>query len=608
MNLRYILLAIVAGTIVSVAFGVSPTKVSKADAAKARYYYTQALKALATNSGPEAYEYLDHAYRLDPTNEDVAFDLGSYRINMDIDSLGSDTEKLRSFSLMTPYVKKFPGDVSKAQYYAYQALQMDSVSEALATYKGIDEASSANYENLPMLADAYMRHGDRDMAIATLNRFQAIEGYSPQLTLRKASYRLSGNDTVGAFAEADELIRSNPREPEYRLLKGNIYTFLAMPDSALTCYLEAENLDSENGATQYSIAEYYKAKGDSVEYDARIYKALLAENFGLEEKTTLLRDYLGKLVEDKSETSRADTLFRVLNDQYPHEPTLLELAARWSASKGDFSDAVEQIGYAIDMDPSNSDYWPMLISYNIAADRPQEAMEAYHRALEHIEEDSDLTLAYAGAAQMADSIQVAVDAYGKLIHDIVPSFPVLGRISDKNAARDVNFYGLYYLSSFYEMLGDALYSYFKKHPEEKDYLEHTYDAYENSLLLIDDNAGTLNNYAYFLCENGGDLEKAKSMSERAVAANETSTTLDTYAWILFRMGDYKDARTYQASAIEKAAEEGTLSEELYSHYGDILFMNGLPDEAVENWKKALELSPDDELLKKKVEHRTFFYN
>ena len=93
-----------------------------------------------------------------------------------------------------------------------------------------------------------------------------------------------------------------------------------------------------------------------------------------------------------------------------------------------------------------------------------------------------------------------------------------------------------------------------------------------------------------------------------MAANETSTTLDTYAWILFRMGDYKDARTYQASAIEKAAEEGTLSEELYSHYGDILFMNGLPDEAVENWKKALELSPDDELLKKKVEHRTFFYN
>ena len=36
-------------------------------------------------------------------------------------------------------------------------------------------------------------------------------------------------------------------------------------------------------------------------------------------------------------------------------------------------------------------------------------------------------------------------------------------------------------------------------------------------------------------------------------------------------------------------------------------MVGEPDAAVENWQKALELRPDDELIAKKVEFKTYFY-
>ena len=32
-----------------------------------------------------------------------------------------------------------------------------------------------------------------------------------------------------------------------------------------------------------------------------------------------------------------------------------------------------------------------------------------------------------------------------------------------------------------------------------------------------------------------------------------------------------------------------------------------PQEAVDAWKTALEATPDDELLKKKVKNRTFYY-
>ena len=199
-------------------------------------------------------------------------------------------------------------------------------------------------------------------------------------------------------------------------------------------------------------------------------------------------------------------------------------------------------------------------------------------------------------------------AFSKLIADLVPEFGLDGRLQSKTPAKNLDYYNIFAVSSYYEGYGDALAEHYKRYPEKKELEDSICDAYENSLFLFPDNALSLNNYAFFLCEHGGDLEKAREMSRKSISYNESSTNLDTYAWILFRMGDYKEARAYQGAAIEKAIEEGTESEELYSHYGDILFMNGEPDLAVEYWEKALELSPDDALLKKKVDHRTFFYN
>ena len=77
----------------------------------------------------------------------------------------------------------------------------------------------------------------------------------------------------------------------------------------------------------------------------------------------------------------------------------------------------------------------------------------------------------------------------------------------------------------------------------------------------------LNNYAYFLAEEGGDIEKAYRMGKRAVEIDpENPTFLDTYAWILFKKGDFENALTYQQAAVEKSEAEGDISAELYSPF------------------------------------------
>lgn len=599
-----------AGSVVALAaFAVSPrSSLSDMRARKARHYYLQGLKASAENRGPEAYEFLAKAYAIDPSNMDVAYDFGLLRLNLPFDSIYADSEPLRALGMMSDYVKAHPEDAVKAQFYAYNAIVLDTIPEALATYKAVCEALPDDADNLPMLADAYMRSGDAHNALATLSRYELIEGYSPEVTLRKAAYHISEGDTIGAIEEANSLIAANPRLAQYHLLKGQLMSYLNKNDSAYMSYLDAEKLDPADGSTQYALANYFKTVGDSTAYASRIYRALLAESFGLDSKLSILSDYLGTLSRDAASLQRGDTLFRVLGEQYPHEAPLLDFSARWEAYKGNFGEAVESMRYALDLDPSNKDYWSTMLAYLVAADREQEAMEQYSHAVEQAGETPELTLMYASAAQQLDSIAVVKSAFSKLIADLVPEFGLDGRLQSKAPAKNLDYYNIFAVSSYYEGYGDALAEHYKRHPEKKELEDSICDAYENSLFLFPDNALSLNNYAFFLCEHGGDLEKAREMSRKSISYNESSTNLDTYAWILFRMGDYKEARAYQGAAIEKAIEEGTESEELYSHYGDILFMNGEPDLAVEYWEKALELSPNDALLKKKVDHRTFFYN
>ena len=64
-----------------------------------------------------------------------------------------------------------------------------------------------------------------------------------------------------------------------------------------------------------------------------------------------------------------------------------------------------------------------------------------------------------------------------------------------------------------------------------------------------DNVLVLNNYGYYLSEQEIELEKAKKMSYKTVEKEPNNATyLDTYAWILYKLNDFENAKIY----IEKA--------------------------------------------------------
>ena len=110
--------------------------------------------------------------------------------------------------------------------------------------------------------------------------------------------------------------------------------------------------------------------------------------------------------------------------------------------------------------------------------------------------------------------------------------------------------------------------------------------------------GALNNYAYYLSERNEDLEKAEQMSRKTIDAEpKNSTFLDTYAWILFQQGKYADAKTYIDQAIEN---DSTLGDVVLEHAGDIYYMSGEKEKALDFWTKAAEKGEGSGLLSKKI--------
>jgi len=92
------------------------------------------------------------------------------------------------------------------------------------------------------------------------------------------------------------------------------------------------------------------------------------------------------------------------------------------------------------------------------------------------------------------------------------------------------------------------------------------------------------NNAYYLSLRKVNLSKAEEMSKKSNELEPNNSSYqDTYGWVLYQIGDYEEAKTWIAKAIDNHGKEnGTLLE----HYGDIVFKLGDTTTALEYWKRA----------------------
>ena len=133
----------------------------------------------------------------------------------------------------------------------------------------------------------------------------------------------------------------------------------------------------------------------------------------------------------------------------------------------------------------------------------------------------------------------------------------------------------------------------------KEY-DKAFQTFDEALGKNKDDLTLLNNYAYYLAERELKLKEAEEMAKKVIEKEGfNSTFLDTYAWVLYKRGKYKDAERVMKTIMSNSNNNDA---EFFEHYGYILKKRRNCTEAVKNWEKALELDSNKVQLKTEIEN------
>ena len=544
--------------------------ITQANRVKATYVLMEAQRQHFLEHDDAFYHLIAYAYSLDSTNTSIAFYMGVAKFERT--SFEHTDELTAALAQMRKHVEAHPEDKYEARLYAHAAFLVNQYQEGLRVLNIQHQLHPQDDNLLSTMADAYEKTNDYQKALAIYDTLQQWQGQSVELSSAKLKAYQALNDTTGAIHEMRALLASAPTNADYNLAMGKMLFMFGYRDSAMVYYDKAQQYEPDNGLTYLTKAEYYLALGDTLNYDRQTYQALVSTDLDVESKLQILVNYTKTLLSAKDTTHRTDHLFDVLIEQHPLEPQIRVLYSEYLMFIDNNEGAAEQIDYALNLDPTNEELWTRLMAYYLYAGNYEKAIEVGDKAIRLNPDNVELYSYLGSSCYSVKQYDKAIEVYDKALA-ILDSTQVDDRSNLLSGKADVKF-----------AMGDTI---------------AAFALYDQSLDLNPDNPGTLNNYAYFLALSNRDLDKAERMSAKTIVEDAANPTfLDTYAWVFYMRKEYTMAQLYIEMAINN--EEQPTSE-LFEHYGYILLANGDKQKALEQWRKAIELKPDNEQLVKQIE-------
>ncbi len=507
--------------------------------------YFESLSKMLQNDGKEAFRLVNEA--------------------LDVDSLSAPALYLRSkiYKMM-----KNPNGLRDAEL----AVQLDSTNYwygselgdlylergrfdlAIPCFERLQRLYPSKSDPCYTLAELYLRIDSLDLCLSELDIIEEMDGVNANLTLQKFYILHQQGKVEEAFDEYKKLIKRYPFDISYRIQLGDLQMKSGMIPQAKVTYDEAANIDPDNAYLWIAQSNYYSITGNQLAADSLVQRALVNVNLDIDTKIKILTEYLKstlRKVAKEKETAQdttaielpgVDSLFLTVAKMHPTAPEVYDLHADYLSAIGRDSLAYVQMQFAVDLKPSEANYWAKALSLAAQSNQYETVLNlaAHAKRIHPSLVDIYLTSAYVYARrELPDSVIVIYE-----------------EALQKIEAKEVNL-----RSRIYGYLGDTYHEMGQK--------EKAYACYDEALKYNERNFMVLNNYAYFLCLEGGDLNKAESMAAKVVQQYpDEPTYLDTYAWIYYLQGNYMLAKFYQQRAIDKAGENP--SPDLVLHYDAIL--------------------------------------
>jgi tetratricopeptide (TPR) repeat protein len=544
---------------------------------EAEFYFTEGQKYFILEDFSKALGLFYKSLEVDPTNATVHYKIAEIlsrsQKEQDLIKAADHIDKAISFQKNNKYFYLLGGSINSA------LLRFD---KSIGLYESMIRDVAGTHDYLYELAVLYLYRGKLDEAITVYNRAEEIFGINEISSVQKQSIYLQQNKLSEAFREAEKLLEAFPDEEKYHMAYAEMLSANKQINTAITRLEKFTKAHPEAGNAKFLLAGFYRDAGKESNARELILEIIDNPEIAFSSKLLVLRTYSGvvesnqkKGIEDKEIEDFVINIFEQLRLIYGDESGIYIIGGDMYLNMGKIQEARSLYSTALTYDDSNYPVWQNLLAIDAQLNQIDSLMINSDKALELFPNQGTFYYFNGYALNRKKSYQEAIAALnmGKRLAE-----------NDKNLLMEIN-----------SLLGDT-------YQATKEYNKSNL-AYEAALEIDPENSYVLNNYSYYLALRKENLEKAEKMAAKLTKDHPNNPYfLDTHAWVLFAAEKYKEAR----KLIEKVIEGGQASATHHEHYGDILYMLGDKDNAVQQWKKAKELNSTNLLIDKKIADRKLY--
>ncbi len=553
----------------------TPTPVIKPLTAEEQRKYDQffldAILERQKGHSDAAFDLLRHCLDINPNASEAHYFLAQYYNVLDADSL-SLTHFKRAAELN-------PDNETYMETLSQVYIRQKDYATAISVVERLYDRNKDREDLLELLFQLYQQVKDYHSAISVLERIENIDGKSERLSMAKSECYTQMGDQKAAIAEIAELARQYPNDLNYQGLYGDMLMMNGEEKQALEVFHQVLKEEPDNSRSLMSLRNYYQAKEDTLTADSLLERLLLNRHTQQENKVYLLRQEIMASEANGGDSTKVLSLFRKMNAMQP-EADMLILQASYMDLKKMPKDSINPVlEHVLDIAPDNAGARLQLVANAWEAEDMSRIVELCQAARQYNPDEMAFYYYQGIAYYKQEKLDEALSAFQNGI----------GVINDNSNPNIV--------SDFYAVMGDILH--------QKGLTEEAYAAYDSCLQWKDDNIGCLNNYAYYLSEEGVQLDKAEQMSYKTIKAEpKNATYLDTYAWILFMQQRYSEARIYIDQALQNK-DDSVDNSVILEHAGDIYSFCQQPDQALAYWQDALKTAPENQVLIRKIKLKKY---
>ncbi len=546
---------------------VAADTLSYNDSRRYNYFFLEAVRQQEAGRYAAAFDLMRHCLDINPKAAEAYY--------LQADFLSA----MRQDSLALKYLEKAaelrPGNGIYQEKVARFYIGMGDYAKATEAFERLLANNRDRSDVLNVLVQLYQQQKDYDKMLDAIARMEEMEGSDDQFQLAKMNvYELKG-DAKNAYKTLKRLADSHPNDNTFRIMLGNWLMNNKKYKEAYKLFAQTLKEEPDNTYALSSMYDYYRSSGRDSLAKQMMERILMGKNTPSDSRAQFLKQAIQENERRGGDSTVIIRLMERMTQVVPQEVSLAEIRAGYYQLKklpeAEVDTALVQL---LRIAPDNASARFQLIQNKWRSQDWKEVAALSEPGMLY-NPDEMVFYYFTGLARYYQhDDEGALDAFRR----------GTAEINDKSNADIV--------SDFYAIMGDIYHS---KHMNDK-----AYAAYDSCLQWKADHTMTLNNYAYFLCVDGGDLKKAAEMSAKAVKSEpDNATFLDTYAWILYNQERYAEAKMYMDATLKNVAND-SVSADVWEHAADIYYKVGEHEQAAGFLQKAIEAGGDKDALTRKI--------